>query len=177
MSCPVQNRDQAHLLLDYCARRMDPVSQARFEQHLQTCTECQAELRAQQELWDALDMLHPQAATVSTQFDERLYARIAAEEEGNWLARQWRRWFASGEPVEWKPAFAMAGACIALFTVLVFGYRGQAPEPGVTAQNDSVREVKMETFEVEQAETALEDLEMLRVLNSGAGAESKPNSL
>jgi hypothetical protein len=142
---------------------MDAAARARFERHLGECASCQTEIAAQQEIWNALDAIGAETPAVSPGFDQQVYARIASEERDNFLLKICRRFFASGEPVEWRPSLSMAAACAVLFVMMVLGFRGNtapvvAPEPKA--------DLKMEAFEVEQAETALEDLEMLKLLKT-----------
>ena len=40
MNCPLETRDNAQLLLDYCARKLEPESVAILERHIALCSAC-----------------------------------------------------------------------------------------------------------------------------------------
>jgi len=102
---------------------------------------------------------------VSGDFDHRLYARIATEEQRSFWSRLLNSF------VGWKPAIAGAMAAIALLTVLLVPKETASVEPGKRATEIAAR---TETLEPEQIERALEDLEMLRQLNSASANQPTP---
>ena len=74
MNCPLETRDNAQLLLDYCTRKLEPESVAILERHMALCSACREFAGRQRAVWDALDSW--EAAPVSPDFDSRLYRRI-----------------------------------------------------------------------------------------------------
>ena len=147
MGCPMEAREGAELVLAYCARQLDPEKTGWFERHLKACVECQELVAAQKQVWDALDFWDAQPA--SFDFDRRLEWRIEAEERKQWFQRVFRPslagWVRQAIPVATVAAVAMA----------VFLVR---------APNRSTVDFQQqpEAVEVEQAEGALEDLDMIR---------------
>lgn len=163
MSCPLQSGN-ADVLLSYCARMLDEERTELIEQHLAVCAECFAWSEEQRSVWAALDGW--EAVPISAGFDDALFARIAAAERPS----AWDRWTApvrqwlSGD-IGWKPALTMGVACL----TLVVGIYLQNP-----ARPDVPRSiVKIEAQELEQAERALEDMEMLRQLEPTADEEKR----
>ncbi len=76
-NCPLETRENAHLLLDYCARKLDPESLAVLERHIAVCSACRNFTRGQRTVWQAMDAW--EAAPVSRDFDRRLYRRIETQ--------------------------------------------------------------------------------------------------
>lgn len=147
MRCPVQSRENADLLLAYCARKLDAESASLFERHLENCAECRAFTEAQQAVWRALDEWGN--IPVAPDFNRRLYARIEAEERRGW----WRRVAAQWANSFWlRPAAPVAAMVLAALLIQM----PHAPElPSVQVA---------ETVDVDRLERALEDLEMIRQL-------------
>src|SRR2546421_10443602 len=77
MKCPIETRESAELLLEYCARKLDPESTAILQQHIAICPACREFADGQRALWDALDAW--ETTPVSADFDRRMYSRIAQE--------------------------------------------------------------------------------------------------
>ena len=147
MQCPMATREGADLVLDYCARRLEADKTAWFERHLNLCDSCRALVAAQKQVWDALD--YWEALPYSDDFDRRLSWRIDAEERKPWIARvfgsDWSGWLRPALPV----------ASVGVLALAVFLIRAPAPVETETP-------VRIETAEVELAERALEDLDMIR---------------
>ena len=74
MKCPMETRENAQLLLDYCTRKLEPESAAALERHIAVCGACRKFASGQRAVWQALDAW--EAAPVSADFDSRLYRRI-----------------------------------------------------------------------------------------------------
>lgn len=151
MQCPIQSGENAELLLTYCARNLDPETQRILERHITQCPQCRAFAEQQKAVWEALDAW--EALPVSPDFDQRLYRRIEAAGQSarpaGWLA--------------WVPRpLPLAAASVVLAAVLLL----RAPERPAAPEADQV-----ELLEVERAELALEDIEMLRTLNLLARVE------
>ena len=159
MECPIENRDGAELMIAYGAGTLAPETEFALEQHLELCAKCRETARAQKEVWSSLDSWPP--APVSPNFDERLYERIAAEEQSKW----WRRLFHANW--SWRPAMPVAAACAAL--IAAFLLKGPANEQGVPAQT-------LPRPQIEQVERALDDMEMLKQLGVTTAPESSSSS-
>ncbi|MBK5293144.1 MAG: hypothetical protein JJE04_15910 [Acidobacteriia bacterium] len=145
--CPIQDRENAGILLDYCDRKLDPDMMALLDSHVSQCAGCRQALAAQQLVWEALDSWDP--APVSIDFNRRLYQRIDKEAATAW----WRRMFQPVLPFSMRPALPMAAACIVLMAVFLF----QAP-----SEQQLQKKMTVEFIDVEQVEKTLDDMEMLR---------------
>ena len=159
MHCPIRSEETADLLLAYTARRLDPARTQTLEQHMNTCPEC-ARFRAGQELvWRALDAW--EAPAVAPDFNRRLYQRIEAEAAAPWYKRLFTLPLTT-----WKPAVPLAAACL----LVVAGFILDHPSPVTTpAATPSIR---VTVTEAEQVESALDDLQLLRQLDSSATSGS-----
>jgi anti-sigma factor RsiW len=151
MVCPRKVNKNAEILMDYCAKTLDPAQALEFEKHLEECADCRGVVEAQREVWEILDRWKP--APVSANFDARLHARIAREE----TAPQWRRWWwrvmHPAEPFSvWKPAVSLAAIC----AVLAVGLYVRVPGPSATD-----KQLTTERVDIEQVEKTLEDLDIL----------------
>jgi hypothetical protein len=144
--CPLQEGEEAAILLDYCARRLDPEQARILERHMGVCPRCRAMAEEQRRLWKALDDWEAEPPAVG--FDRSL-SEQAEFLEGK---ERWRRRLGSlMDGVSWKPALPAAAA----FALWVFlASPGPAPKVPVTEQP-----------EAQQLEVALEDLDMLEQFN------------
>jgi len=158
--CPIQARENAELLLAYCARKLDPQTAAVLEQHMENCPDCRAFGETQKQVWAALDAW--EARPVSPGFDRRLYRTIEAEEHGSWR----QRFLQPLMPLRLRPAFPLAAASVLAAAVLLL----RAPEAV-----EFPEPAQAEMVDVERLEKTLEDLEMLRQLNLMARAEPAPS--
>ncbi|MEO7649716.1 MAG: hypothetical protein ABIZ80_04560 [Bryobacteraceae bacterium] len=157
MRCPIETHGNAELLLDYSTRKLNPELTAVLEAHMDICPACREFRDGQRAMWNALDQW--EAASVSPDFDRRLYRRIEDDTREGF----WSRLFAPLQPVLSRPAVPMAAtACV----FLVAGFIVQTPgwHPAPADDGAKVREVE----QVEQVERTLEDLEMLRQFNLAA---------
>jgi hypothetical protein len=153
MDCLKNTREGAEILMDYCARKLDSERVAEIDGHIADCAECRGVVVAQRELWETLDQWS--APAVSSNFDAKLYARIASESsEPGW--RKWmRRVFQPAAPVAfWKPVVSLAAACAVLTLALVV----HTPD---RASDVAVKQVHAESVDIEQVAKALDDLEIL----------------
>jgi anti-sigma factor RsiW len=154
MICPSATKS-VEILLDYCAGTLDPGRTAEFGKHIHACDSCRRVVEAQRGVWSALDGWTP--VQVSSDFDARLYARIARET----AAPPWKRWlreiFRPAVPYPlWKPAVPLAAACGALAVAFLV----HSPNPG-----DTSKPIRTEKVDIEQVERTLEDLDMLTPLS------------
>lgn len=154
MNCPLQN-DNAEVLLDYCARKLSPEALAIFERHLTSCSECRQFAEGQKALWEALDSWD--APAVSADFDRQLYGRIAAHDGSSWWQRTWVRLTRPASNFAWPKAVPVTAACATL--VAAFLIYSPAPHP---AESPS----KVEAVDLDQVQKALDDLEMLKLLQT-----------
>jgi anti-sigma factor RsiW len=161
MRCPIDAGNEAEMLVALATGRLTPAEQEAFELHMAGCAACRQLADAQKSVWSALDLW--KVPSVSEDFDRRLHARIVAEERRPWRKRQWA-WFS------WKPALPVAAACAALFAVFLL----QSPVPSNNAP--AAAPVVVQTQEdaqkvdVEQVERALDDIDMLKQLDTPASS-------
>ena len=158
MNCPTKKNEDAEILLDYCAQTLSPEIKAEFEIHLKQCADCSRLVEAQNEVWGALESWKP--APVSSNFDARLYARIAEEH----AAPAWQVWlrriFQPPVPISmWKSAVPLAAAC----AVLAAGLALRTPN----AADPAHQTVKVD---IDQVEQTLEDLDILTPAQPPAGS-------
>jgi anti-sigma factor RsiW len=160
MHCPIQNEETAELLLAYTARRLDPSKMALLERHMDLCPQC-AEFRASQNIvWQALDAW--EAPAVTPDFNRRLYRRIEAEAAAPW----YQRLFAAPWTM-WKPAIPLAAAGLVVVAGFMLDHSGSMSAPNVSPAIHVVG-----VAEAEQVENALDDLQLLRQLDSSATSGS-----
>jgi anti-sigma factor RsiW len=162
MTCPLQT-ENADVLLDYCARSLDAERKAMLEKHMEQCADCREMAEAQGQMWAALDLY--EAEPVSADFDRKLYAQIEKLEHVPMWERVWApvRAYLQGQPA-WRPVLSVAAAASVLAVVLVVR---QDVAPPVRLEPVASIDVQ----DVEQAERALEDIEMLRQLEVAAPAD------
>jgi anti-sigma factor RsiW len=151
MKCPINGKESAEILLDYCAQTLEPSRAAELEKHIETCGDCKTLVAAQREVWETLDRWTP--VEVSPTFDARLYARIAQYD----ATPPWKQWmarvFQPAVPVaRWKPMVSLSAAC----AVLVMGLLVNMPD--LTTPHQQVRTEKVD---IEQVEQTLDDLDIL----------------
>jgi len=152
--CPIEDGNGAELILAYGAGTLDPQTEAAFQQHMRSCESCRELAAAQREVWSALDHWTP--VPVSSDFDEKLFRRIAQEEQSTWWQRLWSaNW-------SWRPALPVAAACAVLAAVVLLKAPESAPQP-VTPVQPKVQ--------IEQVERALDDMELLKSLGVEVPAE------
>ncbi|MSV30316.1 MAG: hypothetical protein EXQ52_16475 [Bryobacterales bacterium] len=163
MNCPIENTESAGLLLDYCRRKLAPDTTAFLERHMSSCARCRAFRDGQIALWRSLDEW--ESMPVSDGFDRRLYSRLHGPDAGNFSEKPRVRWWSwlFDAPLS-ASAFTRPAVPLALAGVMILaGYlvNDRADGPVQIAPRDAV--------EVEQVETVLEDLDMLRLLSSRFG--------
>lgn len=157
MRCPMQDGQNAELLLAYCTRKLDPAARAAFERHIQSCPDCQTFSEQQKLVWEALEAW--EALPVSSDFDERLYRRISELEAARTAGL--RGWLA-GMLQPLRAVWPVAAASMVALAVLLLRAPVAPPPEADTA----------ELVEIERAEQTLEDLQMLRTLHLMARAEA-----
>jgi anti-sigma factor RsiW len=157
MECPQQNSDSVELIIAYAARTLDAADEAAFERHLESCPSCREMAAAQRTVWSVLEELTP--LPVSSNFDAKLYQRIAQEQQYTW----WQRLFRANW--SWRPAMPVAAACAVLIVALLVKNSGPTVVPQQPAQP---------SLQIEQVERALDDMDMLKQVGEAALEKSTP---
>jgi anti-sigma factor RsiW len=163
MNCPLETRENAQLLLDYCTRKLEPESVAILERHIAICPACREFADSQRSVWQALDAWD--AAPVSPDFDRRLYRRIEAQ--ATWWSLLIRP-FRTPTLRRSLPATALAGL---LLTVCVLLER-PAISPPPAMPNDMAQ---VDSVQPEQVEHTLDAMDMLNEFSRHVRTDS-PNS-
>lgn len=145
MDCPQMAGDGIELIIAYAARTLDPETESALERHLEICPSCREMAARQKTVWSALDELAPQP--VSSNFNEKLYQRIAQEKQSGW----WRRW--ARLQWSWGPAIPVAAACAVLFAAFLLKD---------SATNPALETPLQPKVQIEQVERALDDMDMLK---------------
>jgi len=162
MNCPLQNNN-SEMLLDYCSRRLSLESTLLVEAHLEHCPECQAMAASQKAVWDALDEW--EAEPVSADFDRRLYEKIEQRGDSIWARIAGWAW-----GINLRPAFTLGAACATVIFALLL--RG----PVATVPDVQDAAARIETSEIELAEQALEDMDIMNKLGVVAmSSDAKPD--
>ena len=157
MDCPLQNSDGVELIIAYAARTLDPANEAAFERHMELCANCREMAAEQRTVWWALDELTP--IPVSSNFDAKLYQRIAEEQQYSW----WQRLFRANW--SWRPAMPVAAACAVLIVALLVKNSGSTVVSPQPAQPN---------LQIEQVQRALDDMDMLKQVGEAALEKSTP---
>jgi hypothetical protein len=145
MQCPSRRKEDADLLLSFCAQTLEPEKSDSLLRHIAECQDCRTFTEAQLAVWDLLDAWEP--APVSPDFDTKLFARIALEQAAPSL---WQRIASPFSSLSWKPAFSVGTACIALFAVFLI----RSPEASHFTP-------MVEKVDIEVVERSLDDMDML----------------
>lgn len=151
MQCPTRTGEGVEVILAYLGGKLSDARKTEIEAHLEECQPCQELLLAQSVVFDAMDAWKP--APISADFDHRVQTRIQDEESrSGW----WRALFRPVLPFSLKPALAVATFCLLLVAGLLLRPRAQVDTGGVA---------QVEPVDIEQFEQAVEDLEMLYLLD------------
>ena len=160
MNCPLLF-EQTDLLLDYTAGRLDSATAALLERHMENCARCAAFRTEQALLWNALDAWEPEPVSLS--FNRTLWQRIDAIAAEPW----YRRLIDGFRFGAWKPALPLAAAVCVIAAGFVLDH-ANAPTTTSVAGASGVS-----ITEVDQAEKALDDIQLLRQLDSASHPEAK----
>lgn len=142
MECQVRGEDAA-VLMDYCAGKLDPRAAAALQEHLAVCVDCRRWAESQRAVWAALDAWV--APPVSAGFDRRLYEALDKQERPAW----WR--------LHLRPALSLAGISVLAFGLLLT----RSPKPVIVPQQQALAD----TLDPDRLEQALDDAEMLSQLS------------
>jgi hypothetical protein len=149
MKCPTETPQSVELLLALTANRLDGPQAAAMAEHAAACPACRAFTAAQDAVWESLDAW--EAPPVSADFDRRLYQRI--EEQVPW----WDRLLRPLRPLVFNRAMPIAGAAGLLVAVgLWIEQPGAVPVPPVPES------AQMEAIPPDQAQHALEEMDLMR---------------
>jgi len=153
MNCPMENRENEELLLNYRSGALDEPTAELFEAHMMDCAACREVVQGHKAVWEALDIFEP--AAISADFDRRLYQRI---EKVSW----WQRMFDSlRSPMMVHRGLPVAAAAMVL---AVAGYVWQRPAVNSSAPPAPLS-AEVQPLQPEQLQHALDDMEMLREFN------------
>jgi len=156
MTCPLKNKESAHVLLDYTARRLDGPTAAVLDQHICECPECALFRMEQSAVWAAMDTWEPMP--VSTDFNRRLWQRIDAVAVEPWY-KTLAAWL---QVADWKPVFPLAAAILVIAAGFLLDHTGERSViPGNAGFGVSLREA-------DQVEQMLDDIQLLHQFDSVA---------
>jgi anti-sigma factor RsiW len=162
MKCPIETQDHAELLLEYCARKLDPVTTAVLERHIENCAACRAFEESQRAVWEALDAWT--GMPVSADFDRRLYRRIDEQARGRW----WNRVAPALRPMLIRPGLPVAAAaCLMVLAGMILNRSADLAGPSSNA------ELRMQTVQADQVERVLDDLDLLEEFGQAVDTESR----
>jgi anti-sigma factor RsiW len=154
MICIANRKEGAEILLDYIHGTLDAARKIELDRHVESCAECRRLVDAQRTVYAALEDWS--APEVSADFDQRLYARIAAEKPTFWRSMFWQRWLPVTPIVWWKPVVPVALAALALSAIFVV--RTSNPTfPASAAQ----KQMSIGKADLDQVEQALDDMDLL----------------
>ena len=142
MTCPWLTET---VLLDDVSGKLDAGRRMMLEQHAASCQECAAARAECAAVWNALDLWEPER--VSLDFNRKLWQKIDSVPVEPWYRK-----------LVWRPALPLAAAAALIIAGFVFDHRNTASAPAGTA---------VSSVEAEQAEKALDDLQLLKQLDSG----------
>jgi hypothetical protein len=166
MNCPLESRENAHLLLDYCARKLEPEFMSVLERHIADCSACRKFTSGQNIVWQAMDGW--EAAPVSPDFDRRLFRRIEARV--SWWDLLLRPFTTAAIR---RGLSAAAMTCLLLVAGILLERPTVSPAPVITGVGQGV--VQLDTVQPEQVERALDAMEVLDQFSQHLRAE-RPGS-
>lgn len=168
MNCPIRTGRGAEAFIAYGAGTLPPDARASLEVHMQGCADCRRMAEAQTSVWSALDVLEP-AATFpgfdQQRFDQKLYARIAADDQRPW----YRRAFDFNLNWSLRPAMPVAAACTAVIAAFLL----RAPLVDHTPVAIPSSAIASKSVDLEQVERALDDIDMLKQLGVAPSAANQ----
>jgi anti-sigma factor RsiW len=163
--CPTDD-----VLLDYAAGRLNQEQAAAFERHAKTCARCDGLRTAQEAVWQNLDEWS--AEPVSTGFNRELWRRIDADAGESWTKRVRK----ALQPGFWRSVAPLAVALALVATAFVLDHSGKPtgqPKPYI----ETLPAVTVSVNEADQLERTLDDVQLLREINSASAAERPESEL
>ena len=156
MDCPSQSRNNAGVILDYCAGRLGPDRAAAMEAHARLCPSCRGMIDEQGAVWKALDGWN--ASPPSADFDRKLYARIEEEQHSSSAIERWAQSIAARwSPVSWRAPVTVAAVCATVALAILIDIPGASRVVPPTEP-----QARAEHVDIEQVERTLDDMNMLR---------------
>ena len=153
MKCLAKNENDGMVLMEYALDKLPLAQRTLVAEHVHSCSDCSTVVAAHKSLNSSFDLWEPDA--ISRDFDRKLFTRIMEEE-----SRSWKRFLPQFAVPAWRSTFMPAAAlCAAMFAAALLHTPAVAPVP----VKDTAHH--LELSEVEQVESTLEDLEMLRQLS------------
>src|ERR1051326_3528000 len=145
MNCPLETRENAQQLLDYCARQLDSQTAAILARHIAVCPACRECAAQRSAVGQAMEAWEAQPGSAG--FNRKLYARIENDSPG------WRMLL---RPValRWNMAASVAGVGLLLTAGVLLNH----PAAGAPPQTDVAQ---VESVQPEQVEHALDAMDML----------------
>jgi anti-sigma factor RsiW len=151
MRCPIETQESVDVLLEYASGKLDATRTEILEQHLRECAACREFSEGQKAVWIALDRF--EAPPVSAGFDRALYQRI--DREVSW----WDLLLRPFRPLLLRQGLPLAAA-IGLLIVA-----GVIERPAAVAPAPVPVSAQLDVVPPEQAEHALQEMEMMREFN------------
>ncbi len=171
MSCQIKSEEHTDHLLAYSAGQLRGEAAARLELHMLACEDCAAFGKQQTSVWNLLDAWEPRP--VSADFDRRLYAKIDAAESASWLDRAIASIQEFFQPVLARPALPLAAASLVIAAGFVLDHPGKRLNSNNDQASLHVSSVEINKVVVDQVETTLDDMEMLRQFDPKTDEVSK----
>ena len=170
MNCPLERQDfredNIDILLDYSAGKLDPAGVSALEEHMNVCSGCAAFRAGQAAVWKALDIWEPEP--VGVDFNRNLWRKIDAAAAAPW----YRKLADSLRMGAWKPALPLAAAVVLVAAGFMMDHRGPiSVTPGVVVSEG------VSVSEADQVEKTLDDIQLLRQLDAGAGSDPKSSTM
>ena len=151
----MQNGGNAEVLLEYSAGTLESGVAAAVAEHIGRCAQCRELVRAQQEVWGALEVWEPRA--VSPDFDSKLYDRIG--KEVSW----WEMLVRPLRPLSFRNGLPIAAAaCLLVVAGFLLEQRPEVP----ARPADNGRQLQVD------AQHALEDMQILGEFNGLVSADA-----
>jgi len=150
MQCPVEHDKTAGILLDYVARRLEPARLSVLERHVATCSRCAEFTLGHEQVWQVLDRWEP--PPVSGDFNQRLFRRIDQATAIPWYKGLFEFRFGI------KLAVPVVATCLVVVAGFVFERANGSRASGGLYLDGS---------QADQLEAALDNLQLLRQLDSG----------
>jgi anti-sigma factor RsiW len=159
MKCPTETPESVDVLMAYIADKLDAQQTATLAGHVAGCPACRAFTRNQLTVDRALDSW--EAPPASPDFDRRLYLRIGQEVSWwNLLLRPFR-------PVMVSRALPICAAAGLLIAVGLWIER-----PGVLPNVPVPKSAQMDSLRPDQAQRALEEMDMMQQFSQLVPADS-----
>jgi anti-sigma factor RsiW len=159
MRCPTETPESVAILLAYISDKLDEARAAEVAAHAEGCPACREFTARQRAVWQAMDAWV--APPVSADFDRRLYRRV--ESEISW----WQAVVRPFRPVVGSRALPVAAAAGLLIAVGMWMVR-----PEIAPRIAAPASAQMEALPPEQAQSALEEMDMMQEFSQMVRSEA-----